>query len=212
MTGTSTKPTAAVESYFADLGRVRASGGATGERSSYGPLANLLNTVGATLKPKVFCVGELADHGVGHPDFGLYAAKQVQRGRPREGQIPERGVVEVKSSHEDMQAWAVREQVGRYWTRYRLVLMTNLREFVLLGEDSAGHEATLETFQLAGSDEEFDRRLQTPRTFAREVGTGLGEYLCRALSHRAALTRTERLGVAARLLCPRWSRAGRGSG
>ena len=188
MTGTNTKPTAAVESYFADLGRVRASGGATGERSSYGPLANLLNTVGATLKPKVFCVGELADHGVGHPDFGLYAAKQVQRGRPREGQIPERGVVEVKSSHEDMQAWAVREQVGRYWTRYRLVLMTNLREFVLLGEDSAGHEATLETFQLAGSDEEFDRRLQTPRTFAREVGTGLGEYLCRALSHRAALT------------------------
>ena len=188
MTGTNTKLTAAVESYFADLGRVRASGGATGERSSYGPLANLLNTVGATLKPKVFCVGELADHGVGHPDFGLYAAKQVQRGRPREGQIPERGVVEVKSSHEDMRAWAVREQVGRYRTRYRLVLMTNLLEFVLVGEDSAGHETTLETFRLAGSDEEFERRLQTPRAFAREVGTGLGEYLCRALSHRAALT------------------------
>ena len=188
MTGTNTKPTAAVESYFADLGRVRASGGATGERSSYGPLANLLNTVGATLKPKVFCVGELADQGAGHPDFGLYAAKQVQRGRPREGQIPERGVVEVKSSHEDMRAWAVREQVGRYRTRYRLVLMTNLLEFVLVGEDSAGHETTLETFRLAGSDEEFERRLQTPRAFAREVGTGLGEYLCRALSHRAALT------------------------
>ena len=188
MTGTNTKLTAAVESYFADLGRVRASGGATGERSSYGPLANLLNTVGATLKPKVFCVGELADQGVGHPDFGLYAAKQVQRGRPREGQIPERGVVEVKSSHEDMRAWAVREQVGRYRTRYRLVLMTNLLEFVLVGEDSAGHETTLETFRLAGSDEEFERRLQTPRAFAREVSTGLGEYLCRALSHRAALT------------------------
>ena len=188
MTGTNTKLTAAAESYFADLGRVRASGGATGERSSYGPLANLLNTVGATLKPKVFCVGELADQGAGHPDFGLYAAKQVQRGRPREGQIPERGVVEVKSSHEDMRAWAVREQVGRYRTRYRLVLMTNLLEFVLVGEDSAGHETTLETFRLAGSDEEFERRLQTPRAFAREVGTGLGEYLCRALSHRAALT------------------------
>ena len=188
MTGTNTKLTAAAESYFADLGRVRASGGATGERSSYGPLANLLNTVGATLKPKVFCVGELADQGAGHPDFGLYAAKQVQRGRPREGQIPERGVVEVKSSHEDMRAWAVREQVGRYRTRYRLVLMTNLLEFVLVGEDSAGHETTLETFRLAGSDEDFERRLQTPRAFAREVGTGLGEYLCRALSHRAALT------------------------
>ena len=46
--------TAAVETYFADLGRVRASGGATGERSSYGPLANLFNAIGATLTPKVF--------------------------------------------------------------------------------------------------------------------------------------------------------------
>ena len=143
MAGTNTKLTAAVETYFADLGRIRASGGATGERSSYGPLANLLDTIGATLRPKVFCVGELADQGVGHPDFGLYGAKQVQRGRPREGQVPERGVVEVKSSHDDAQAGAVREQVGRYWSRYRLVLVTNLREFVLVGEDAEGHEATL---------------------------------------------------------------------
>ena len=187
MAGTNTKLTAAVETYFADLGRIRASGGATGERSSYGPLANLLDTIGATLRPKVFCVGELADQGVGHPDFGLYGAKQVQRGRPREGQVPERGVVEVKSSHDDMQAGAVREQVGRYWSRYRLVLVTNLREFVLVGEDTEGHEATLEAFRLAGSEAVFERRLQTPRAFAREFGTGLGEYLCRALSHRAAL-------------------------
>ena len=188
MSGTNTKLTAAVEAYFSDLGRVRASGGATGERSSYGPVANLLNAIGATLRPKVFCVGELADQGAGHPDFGLYAAKQVQRGRPREGQVPERGVVEVKSSHEDVRAGAVREQVGRYWTRYRLVLVTNLREFVLVSEDGQGHEATLETFRLASNDAEFERRLQTPRTFARDVGPGFGEYLCRALSHRAALT------------------------
>ena len=71
-----TKLTSTVETYLADLRRVSASGGATGERSNYGPLANLLNAVGATLKPKVFCVGELADQGAGHPDFGLYAAKQ----------------------------------------------------------------------------------------------------------------------------------------
>ena len=83
MTGMNTKLTAAVEAYFAALGRVRASGGATGERSSYGPLANLLNAAGAVLKPKVFCVGELADQGAGHPDFGLYAAKQVQKGPGR---------------------------------------------------------------------------------------------------------------------------------
>lgn len=76
---------AAVEAYFADLERVRASGGGTGERSAYGPLANLLNDIGAALSPKVFCVGELADQGAGHPDFGLYSTRQIQRGRPREG-------------------------------------------------------------------------------------------------------------------------------
>ena len=35
--------------------------------------------------------------------------------------------------------------------------------------------------------EQFVRRLETPRTFARQVGSGLVEYLTRALSHRAAL-------------------------
>ena len=64
------KLTAAVETYLTELRRVWASGGATGERSSYGPLANLLNAVGATLRPKVFCVAELADQGAGHPDRG----------------------------------------------------------------------------------------------------------------------------------------------
>ena len=78
MTGASARLTAAVEAYFAELGRIPASGGATGERSSYAPLANLLNAVGATLKPKVFCVGELADQGAGHPDFGLYTARQLR--------------------------------------------------------------------------------------------------------------------------------------
>ena len=100
MTGTTTKLTAAAEGYFADLRRVRASGGATQERSLYGPLDNLLTAVGATLRPKVFCVQELADQGAGHPDFGLYAARQVQKGTPRDGQTPERGVVEVKSPWE----------------------------------------------------------------------------------------------------------------
>ena len=103
--------TAAVETYFTDLRRIRASGGATDERSTYGALANLLNTVGATLKPKVFCVPELADQGAGHPDFGLYASRQVQRGKLRDGQVPERGVVEVKALREDIKA-------GRYKTRW----------------------------------------------------------------------------------------------
>ena len=166
MPNTTTALTAAGETYFADLGRVRASGGATGERSSYGPLANLLNAVGATLAPNVFCVGELADQGAGHPDFGLYAAKQVQQGRPREAQVPERGVVEVKAAGDDAWLTAAGDQVSRYWGRYRLVLVTNTRDFVLVGEDAAGRPTKLETFRLAADADTFVRRLETPRAWA----------------------------------------------
>ena len=66
-------------------------------------------------------------------------------------------------------------------------LATNLRDFVLVGEDAAGRPAKLETFRLADSAEDFWRKLEKPRAFAREIGSGLGEYLARALSHRAAL-------------------------
>ena len=98
-----TKLTSVVEAYLKDLRLIQASGGATGERSYYPPLTNLLNGVGGVLKPQVFCVSELAEQGVGHPDFGLYAKRQVQRGRPKQGQAPERGVVEVKPAGDD--AW-----------------------------------------------------------------------------------------------------------
>ena len=136
----------------------------------------------------MFCVQELADQGAGHPDFGLYAAKQVQKGAPREGQTPERGVVEVKSPADDAWLTAASGQASRYWGRYRLVLVTNARDFVLLGEDAHGKPATLETLRLGGSEDEFLSRLEKPRTFARDAGPRLGEYLARALSHRAALT------------------------
>ena len=148
MTATSAKLTTAVETYFAELRRVRATGGGTGERSTYPALRDLLNAVGDTLRPKVFCVVEMANQGAGQPDIGLYAAAQRQRGRPREGQIPERGVVEVKAADDD--AWLTAEgaQVTRYWNRYRLVLVTNTRDFVLVGQDAAGNAVKLETFRL----------------------------------------------------------------
>ena len=187
MNGTTPKLTAAVEAYFTDLRRIRASGGATGERSIYGPLANLLTSVGATLRPKVFCVQELADQGAGHPDFGLYTAGQVQKGMPRKGQAPERGVVEVKSQEDDAWLTAESEQAARYWERYRLVLVTNTRDFVLVGTNTAGERTKLEALRLAESEVDFRQRLEKPRAFAQDVGASLGEYLARALSHRTAL-------------------------
>ena len=79
------------------------------------------------------------------------------------------------------------KQVSRYWGRYRLVLVTNLRDFVLVGTDGTGSPAKLETLRLAEDADDFWNKVEKPRAFAREVGAGLGEYLSRALSHRAAL-------------------------
>ena len=183
---TNSQLTAAVAAYCEGLAAVRATGAGTDERSSYPALANLLNVVGATLKPKVFCVAEPADQGAGHPDFGLYSARQVQQGQPRPGQTPERGAVEVKAPQRDLEELAAGEQVRRYAVRYGLVLVTNLREFALVGPvPEAG--VPLETFRLAASADDFHLRLRRPKALARKVGAGLGEYLTRALSHRAEI-------------------------
>ena len=166
---------------------IRSTGGGTGELSYYPPLSNLLNAVGGSLRPKVYCVSQLAQQGAGHPDFGLYGARQVSKGQPKQGQLPDGGVVEVKPASDDAWLTADSAQVSGYWERYRLVLVTNTRDFVLLGEDAQGHPAKLETFRLADSAADFEARLQHPRAFANRVGPALAEYLGRALSHRATL-------------------------
>ena len=172
---------------LAELRRIRATGGGTGELSYYPPLNNLLNAVGCSMRPKVHCVSQLAQQGAGHPDFGLFAARQVSKGQPKQGQLPEGGVVEVKPVSEDAWLTADSAQVSKYWGLYRLVLVTNYRDFVLLGEDANGQPAKLETFRLAASADEFDKELLHPRAFANKAGPALAEYLGRALSHRAAL-------------------------
>lgn len=139
----------AIEAYFRRLGEIQATGGGTGETSYYGALETLLNAVGNALAPKVVSVSQLAEAGAGHPDFGLYTRNQIQRGHPRPGQLPERGVVEVKKVSDDAWVTAKTSQVSRYWATYRLVLVTNYRDFVLIGEDEDGNPVKLESLRLA---------------------------------------------------------------
>ena len=187
MPSTTAKLTSAVEAYFAGIRQIKSAGGGTDEKSLYGPLSNLLDAVGATLQPKVFCVQELADHGVGHPDFGLYTTQQVQKGKPKSGQKPERGVIEAKGVGDDVQQIAQSPQVRQYLEGYQQVLVTNYRDFILVGRDSEGKPIQLESFTTASSAAEFDNKLARPRAFANEVGAGLGEYLTRVMSQSAAL-------------------------
>jgi len=123
-----TQPTAIdfLHEYFARMADIRGTGGATKETSYYAPLENLLNHFGKALKPQVICNGQLHNDGAGNPDFGLYNKSQVQNGEPRKGQLPERGVIEVKGLAEQTWQTADSAQATKYFGRYRLVLITNL--------------------------------------------------------------------------------------
>ena len=179
--------TTAVENYFADLQRIRASGGSTPELSYYPPLTNLLNAVGSTLKPKVFCISAMAQQGADHPDFGLYAAKQLQKGKPRQGQLPERGAIEVKSATDDAWLTADGGQVSKYWGLYRIVLVTNTRDFVLLGENAAGLPAKAGDLQARRQRRGVrPTTTEAPRLRPRRRGRSGRVPLPRPLPHRLA--------------------------
>lgn len=176
-----------IAAYFADLRDKRGLGAGTPERSYYPAVARLLDAIGDQLKPRVLCLSDLGNTGAGQPDFGLYVANQVQKGEPRKGQAPERGVIEMKPVKDD--AWLVADtkQVSKYWGAYRLVIVTNLRDFLILGEDAGGRVARLETFRLAKSEAEFWEMVESPKQSAKQVGRAFSEYLSRALTQSVAL-------------------------
>ena len=182
-----------VETYLRRMSEIRSTGGATSETSYYGALETLLNAVGKGLKPRVFANGQLRNQGAGHPDFGLYTQTQCRGGAPISGQgeLPERGVVEVKGLIEPVLLIADTAQVSRYWRHYRLVLVTNYREFLLIGIDPAngGRPMRLEGFSLAANDVAFWQDCAQPRATACAKAALLIEYLRRALSHLAPLAR-----------------------
>lgn len=138
-----------VEDYFAALRDVHRLGAGTDERSYYPAVEGLLNAIGELLKARVHCLSDLANTGGGHPDFGLFAASQLQRGTPRRGQMPERGVIEMKPVADDAWLTAKTAQVTRYFEAYRLVIVTNLRDFLIVGEEASGRAGKREHFRLA---------------------------------------------------------------
>jgi hypothetical protein len=179
-----------VEAYLAELRDIRASGAAVPETSGYGALATLLTEVGGKLKPKVRCLINLRNAGAGIPDGGLFTASQFPKGggEPLTGQLPLRGAIEVKSVGEDVHAVASSEQVLRYLEKYRQVLVTTYREFVLVGYDAKGAARTLESFSLGATEAEFWALAAHPGSdAARLAGERLTEFLKRVMLRRAQI-------------------------
>jgi len=184
-----------LDTYLARMVEVRATGAATSETSYYGALENLLNGVGRELRPRVIANGQIRNQGAGHPDFGLYAQSQIRDGAPvgGAGAIPERGVVEVKGLTEETWFTAETTQISQYWAHYGLVLVSNYRSFLLIGRDPNGQPRRLEAFALTESDSAFWSLRQSEEDQLNQLGHALQDYLRRALSYLAPLTRAEDL-------------------
>jgi hypothetical protein len=159
------------------------------ETSYYPALAALLDAVGATLKPKVRCIVN-PSHGAGIPDVGLFTPDQFQKAsaeEPLPGTKPSRGVVEAKPTSNDAFLTADGAQVSKYWKEYRQVLVTNFRDFLLVGADAEGKPVKLEHYRLAPDEAAFWTAASHPRPIAAEQGEAFVDFLKRVMLHAASL-------------------------
>ena len=179
--------------YFQRMAQIRSTGGATSETSYYSALENLVNELSEHLGTQVVCNGQLKDQGAGHPDFGLYSKRQCRKGVPKSGQgeIPERGVVEVKPLDDNTWQTATGKQAAKYFRRYRLVLVTNYREFRLIGENENGDAVEREFYSLSTNEHTFWSMAANRRKSARAQAAQFGEFMRRVMMYAAPLIRAE---------------------
>jgi len=185
-----------LEIYLSELNTIRLSG--TRETSNYTPLINLLNGIGKTLKPKVHCVGNPKSQGKGSgiPDVGLYTKERMPKGTVEDDFLntpPDRGVIEVKGTDEDVEKIAKSDQVKKYLNRNRRVLVTNFWDFLLVGREDKGELKFLERHKLAEKESEFWNKVSNPRKTANEHAERFIEYLTRVFLHTTTLVDPEDL-------------------
>ena len=176
---------------------VRRTAGGTSETSYYTPINNLLDAVGAGLRPKVRCVMQLKNLGAGSPDGGLFTSEQFDRKTSaiKDLSAPARGVIEVKSVAEPVDITTSSPQIDKYWKRYKLVLVTNLRDWQLIGERK-GRRVALERYTLAHGEASFWADLAAHPVNAEQAhGAAFVDFLQRVMQHSAPLADPQALAA-----------------
>jgi hypothetical protein len=175
--------------FFTEVRDTHVSGIGVKETSYYPYLANLFNSLGKGLKPKVRCIIHPHSIGAGLPDGALVTPDQKSDANDplADGLIPSRGVLEIKSPADDAEEVSGSEQVAKYLATYGLILVTNLRDFILVGR-VLGVTTQLERFTIAKNEKDFWQAVANPAKLAEAVGASLGEYLLRVLLQKAPLT------------------------
>ena len=174
--------------FLAAVHGVHVSGSGTKETSYYTAIDNLLDGIGESLRPKVRCVMQLKNLGAGNPDGGLFTSDQFDRKTeaPKNPAAPARGVIEIKAPSEPVDFTVATTQVAKYWDRYRLVLVTNLRDWLLIGERD-GQRVPLERYTLAGSELAFWQLAAHPINAQQRRGRAFADFLTRVMLQAAPL-------------------------
>ncbi|MGC1676734.1 MAG: N-6 DNA methylase, partial [Candidatus Binataceae bacterium] len=181
-----------IETYLAKLRDIHSTGAGTPETAYYPALEGLFEEIGRKLKPRVTCVMGLKQQGAGLPDGGLFTADQLRNagGDPPISTIPARGAIEVKPAAASLKTIARSEQVRRYLSRYQQVLVTNLREFVLVARGENAEPLELEGYQISpghDSDGFWSNVAAHPRAAAELDNEGLADFIRRVMLHAASL-------------------------
>jgi hypothetical protein len=175
--------------YLKEVSRTHLLGGGVEETSYYPALQKLFEEVGIQLSPVVHCVISLKNQGAGLPDGGFFRSDQFVKqidSRMLEGVIPSRGALEVKGPSEDVYEVMATDQIQRYVERYNHVLITNLREFLLVVRDRDGSPVQNEFFSISGSEDEF--WVRSSQRMDKEVELRFIDFLKRVLTKFAPLS------------------------
>jgi len=180
------------EAYLSQVRDIWSTQANSPETSYYPAVANLFNAVGKTLRPKVLCVMNLKDQGADNPDGGLFTADQFggkSAAKPRPGLPPSRGAIEAKSTKKEVKVIAASGQVAKYLSLYGIVIVTNLRDFLIVERGANAHPVERESFSFADEERDFwHNKVAHPRATAQQRGPQFIEFVKRACLHNAPLS------------------------
>ncbi len=184
------------EAYFTNLHQSLGVG--VPETSGYPALANLLNAVGESLKPKITAVIHPANNGAGIPDGALFSAKELKKHGHEANTLfgklkPERGVIEVKPLDKDLSSFEFSPQVLNYLESYGQILLTNYRSFATWSWEN-GKPVCGEHYHFAASETDFyDKSYALRANKEHPEYERLWQFLRRALLANARISTPEDL-------------------
>ena len=100
------------------------------------------------------------------------------------GLAPDRGAVEAKSLSEVVPKIAQSQQVSKYLGLYKLVLVTNFREFLLV-EKRDGQVIELERFEVASSEAVFWQHAEDHGATTKRLGDRFLDFIERVMLQEA---------------------------